>query len=108
MLNSRLELRHTKYPDMAILTSTFALAFGEATWKSVLGQLLASGVLLLSGYQDVGVALPHGRSLRVFYGHRLRHLRFDYCDPGERFICCHDLRYSSLLRNSVDPALVAS
>ena len=35
-------------------------------------------------------------------------LRFDYCGPGEPFVCCRDLRCDSLLRNSFDPALVAS
>ena len=54
------------------------------------------------------VARPDGRSLRFFYGHSLRHLRFDYCAPGEPFVCCRDLRYGSLLRNFVDRALVAS
>ena len=54
------------------------------------------------------VARPNGRSLRVFYGHSLRHLRSGYCDPGEPFVCCRDLRCGSLLRNFFDPALVAS
>jgi hypothetical protein len=27
------------------------------------------------------------------------------CDPGEPFVCCHDLRCGSLLLNFVDPAL---
>ena len=54
------------------------------------------------------VARPYGRSLRVFYGHSLRHLRFDYRDPGEPFVCCRDLRCGSLLRNFFDPALVVA
>jgi len=37
---------------MSILLSTFVVLVG-AGWKSVGGQLLTSGVLLLSGYQDV-------------------------------------------------------
>lgn len=37
---------------MSILLSTFIPA--ERGWTSVGGQLLASGVLLLSGYQDIG------------------------------------------------------
>jgi hypothetical protein len=59
----------------------------------------------LSGYR---IARPNGRSLWVFYGHSLRHLRSGYCDPGEPIVCCRNLRYSSLLRNFVDPALVVS
>jgi hypothetical protein len=39
---------------MPILLSTFVLAMGLG-WKSVGGQLLASGILLLSGYQDMGL-----------------------------------------------------
>jgi len=37
---------------MLISMSTFIVAAGVA-WKSVGSQLLASGVLMLSGYQDV-------------------------------------------------------
>lgn len=55
-----------------------------------------------------GVAFPRGRSLLVFYGHVLRHFRFDYCDPGEPLLCCGDLRRGSLLGNCFDPPLVAS
>ena len=54
------------------------------------------------------IACTHGRSLRVFYGHSLRHLRPGYCDPGEPFVSSRDLRYGSLLRNFLDSALVAS
>jgi len=54
------------------------------------------------------VARPNGRSFQVFYGHSLRHLRSGYCDAGEPFVCCRDLRYGSLLRSFFDPALVAS
>jgi hypothetical protein len=38
---------------MPISVSTFVAVTGPG-WKSVGGQLLASGVLLLSGYQDMG------------------------------------------------------
>jgi hypothetical protein len=54
------------------------------------------------------VESPHRRSLLVFHGLSLLHLRSDYCDPCESFVCCRDLRCGSLLRNFVDPALVAS
>src|ERR1700693_2110976 len=54
------------------------------------------------------VPRPNGLSLRVFYGHSLRHLRPGYCDPGEPFVSSRDLRYGSLLRNFLDSALVAS
>jgi hypothetical protein len=37
---------------MPILVATFVLAMGTG-WQSVGGQMLASGVLLLAGYQDV-------------------------------------------------------
>jgi uncharacterized membrane protein len=39
---------------MAISVSASVLALGGTEWGSVGGQLLASGVLLLSGYQDMG------------------------------------------------------
>jgi len=70
--------------------------------------LLASGVLLLSGHQDIGLRARMGAAFGFFYGHSLRHLRSGYCDPGEPFVCRRDLRYGSLLRNFLDPALVAS
>lgn len=54
------------------------------------------------------VAHPHGCSLGVSYGDGLRHLRSDYCDAGEPFVCCRDLRCGSLLRNFFDPALVVA
>lgn len=44
---------------MPILISTFVVVTG-AGWKSVGGQLLASGVLLLSGHQDVGLGTRIG------------------------------------------------
>src|SRR6202034_823764 len=58
-----------------------------------------------SGYRS---ARPHGRCLRFFYGHSVRHLRSDYCDPGEPSVCRRVLHCSALLRNLFDPALVAS
>jgi hypothetical protein len=39
---------------MSILLSTFVVFTGPG-WKAAGGQLLASGVLLLSGYQDMGL-----------------------------------------------------
>src|ERR1039458_3779735 len=54
------------------------------------------------------VTRPNGRSLLVFYGHSLRHLRSGYCDAGEPFVCGRNLRNGSLLRNFFDSALVAS
>jgi hypothetical protein len=50
---------------MPILLSTFALAMG-AGWQSVGGQLLASGVLLLCGYQDVGLRTRIGATFWFF------------------------------------------
>lgn len=40
---------------MAIAASAAVLALSATGWKSVGGQLLASGVLLLSGLQDIGL-----------------------------------------------------
>jgi hypothetical protein len=40
---------------MAATVSTSFIVLSRAEWKSVGGQLLASGVLLLSGYQDIGL-----------------------------------------------------
>ena len=93
---------------MAIAVSTPILALGVTGWKSVGGQLLASGVLLLSGHQDMGLRARGGSAFGFFYGHSLRHLGSGYCDPGEPFVCRRDLRCGSLLRNFVDPALVPS
>ena len=37
-----------------------------ATWKALGGQLLASGVLLLSGYQDIGLRARIGAAFGFF------------------------------------------
>ena len=37
-----------------------------ASWQSVGGQLLASALLLLSGYQDLGLRAPMGAAYRFF------------------------------------------
>ena len=50
---------------MSILLSTFVLAM-SAGWQSVGGQLLASGVLLLSGYQDAGLRVRIGATFWFF------------------------------------------
>jgi len=50
---------------MPVLLSTFALAMGTG-WPSVGGQLLASGVLLLSGYQDLGLRARIGSAFWFF------------------------------------------
>ena len=51
---------------MAIAVSTFVLALGGTGWESVGGQLLASGVLLLSGYQDIGLRARMGAVFGFF------------------------------------------
>jgi hypothetical protein len=51
---------------MAISVSTSALALGGMGWESVGGQLLASGVLLLSGYQDIGLRARMGAAFWFF------------------------------------------
>lgn len=50
---------------MLILLGTFVLAMG-AGWQSVGGQLLASGMLLLCGYQDVGLRARGGAAFWFF------------------------------------------
>ena len=45
---------------MAIGVSISVLALGGKVWESVGGQLLASGVLLLSGLQDLGLRARMG------------------------------------------------
>jgi hypothetical protein len=50
---------------MPILISTFVLAMG-AGWQPVGGQLLGSGVLLLCGYQDVGLRARFGATFWFF------------------------------------------
>ena len=42
------------------------IALVETGWKSAGGQLLASGVLLLSGYQDIGLRARMGAAFRFF------------------------------------------
>jgi hypothetical protein len=51
---------------MAISISMSALASVATAWKPVAGQLLASGVLLLSGYQDVGLRARIGATFWFF------------------------------------------
>jgi hypothetical protein len=51
---------------MAISASTSVLVLGRAGWESVGGQLLASGVLLLSGHQDVGLRARVGAAFGFF------------------------------------------
>src|ERR1700678_382936 len=72
------------------------------------GPIAGFGGALAERSSGYWVARSNGRSLRVFYGSSLRHLCFNYCDPGEPFVCCRDLRSGSLLRNFLDTALVAS
>jgi hypothetical protein len=50
---------------MSIPLSSFILAMG-AGWQSVGGQLLASGVLLLCGYQDVRMRASVGAAFWFF------------------------------------------
>ena len=51
---------------MAIAGSAAVLALGATGWKSVGGQLLASGVLMLSGYQDLGLRIRIGAAFWFF------------------------------------------
>ena len=51
---------------MTIAVSTSVLAFGVTGWESVGGQLLASGVLLLSGHQDIGLRARMGAAFGFF------------------------------------------
>jgi hypothetical protein len=57
---------------MAIAESTVFLASTITGWKSVGGQLLASGVLLLSGHQDIGLrarmGATFGFSMAIAFG----------------------------------------
>jgi hypothetical protein len=50
---------------MSIPLTAFTAAVG-AGWRPVGGQLLASGVLLLSGYQDVGLRARIGAAFGFF------------------------------------------
>jgi hypothetical protein len=52
---------------MPISVSTFVVAMGPG-WKPVGGQLLASGVLLLSGYQDMRLRARSGAFFGFFIG----------------------------------------
>lgn len=51
---------------MAISVITSVLALGESGWGSAGGQLLASGVLLLSGHQDLGLRTRMGAVFSFF------------------------------------------
>ena len=84
------------------------LALGATGWISVGGQLLASGVLLLSGHQDIGLRARMGAAFGFFMAIAFGIFCSGYCDAGKPLVCCRDLCGGSLLRNSVDPALVDS
>ncbi len=51
---------------MAISVNPSVIALVGTGWKSVGGQLLASGVLLLSGYQDIGLRARMGAAFSSF------------------------------------------
>jgi hypothetical protein len=51
---------------MAISVNPSVIAWVRTGWKSVGGQLLASGVLLLSGYQDMGLRARTGATFGFF------------------------------------------
>ncbi len=51
---------------MAISVNPSVVALVGTGWKSVGGQLLASGVLLLSGYQDMGLPSRVGAAFWFF------------------------------------------
>ena len=51
---------------MTIAVSTGVLALSITPWESVGGQLLASGVLLLSGHQDIGLRARMGAGFGLF------------------------------------------
>jgi hypothetical protein len=51
---------------MAITLSAVVLGLGVSGWKSVGGQLLASGVILLSGHQDIGLRARMGAAFGFF------------------------------------------
>jgi hypothetical protein len=51
---------------VAISVNSSVIALVGTGWKSVGGQLLASGVLLLSGYQDVGLRARAGAAFGFF------------------------------------------
>lgn len=57
---------------MAISVNPSVIALVGTGWKSVAGQLLASGVLLLSGYQDTGLrarmGAAFGFSMAIAFG----------------------------------------
>ena len=51
---------------MAISVNPAVIVWVGTGWKSVLGQLLASAVLLLSGYQDIGLRVRIGAAFGFF------------------------------------------
>ena len=51
---------------MAISVNASVIALFGTGWKSVGGQLLASGVLLLSGHQDIGLRAWMGAAFGFF------------------------------------------
>ena len=51
---------------MVISVNSFVIALVGTGWKSVGGQLLASGVLMLSGHQDIGLRARMGAAFRFF------------------------------------------
>ena len=93
---------------MAISVSTSVLALGGTGWRSVTGQLLASGVLLLSGHQYLGLRARMGAAFWFF-------MAIAFGISALVTAIRANLRYAAAtcavvlwLRNFVDPALVAS
>ena len=51
---------------MAISVNPSVISWVRTGWKSVGGQLLASGVMLLSGHQDIGLRSRMGAAFGFF------------------------------------------
>jgi hypothetical protein len=72
--------------SMAITIAVF-LDLGAIGWKSVGGPVLASGVLLLSGHQDIGLRARMGAAFGFFMA-------------GFRYLCSSSHRGQKLTRYS--------
>ena len=87
-----------------MLVTTYMAGMGTS-WKSVVWQLLASVMLLLSGHQDLGLRAPMGAAFWFFMAMAFGISALVTADPDEPFVRCTDLRRGSLLGNLVDRAL---
>jgi hypothetical protein len=93
---------------MAISVNPSVIALVGPEWKSVGRPIAGFGPSTAKRVPGSRAANPPGCCVLVSYSPSLRHFRVSHGDPVESSVCSRDLRCGSLLRDFVDPALVAS